>query len=134
MPATSVCQRFCLFAAGRLKGAIGEAGKVSRPCLHARMTRYPSLASAGVAEDSAGSGRSLSVGIRAKIEGIRAAEKSAALFCAAHSVSPACRKHPNLSPQTEDHFRTVSRDRLTSFVGVSWPSRSSADTMHSEYG
>jgi hypothetical protein len=67
MPATSVCQRFCLFAAGKLKGAIGEACKVSRPCLHARMTRFPSLASAGVAEDSADSGRSLSVGIRAKI-------------------------------------------------------------------
>ena len=45
------------------------------------ITHYPSLASAEVAEDSAGSGRSLSVGIRAKnLEAKGAAEKSAALF------------------------------------------------------
>ena len=45
------------------------------------ITHYPSLASAEVAEDSADSGRSLSVGIRVKkIRGKRAAEKSAALF------------------------------------------------------
>src|SRR6266480_2527163 len=52
----------------------GKSSKVSRPCLPARMTRYPSLASAEVAEDSTGSGRSLSVGIRAKIRSARAAD------------------------------------------------------------
>ena len=69
MPATSVALRFCLLIAGRPKGTIGE--------MHARshglvctlgITHYPSLASAEVAEDSADSGRSLSVGKRAKIE------------------------------------------------------------------
>src|SRR6266576_5363403 len=49
-------------------------------------------------------------------------------------ANPAGSKHSNGSGHREDRFRSVSYDRLTWFVGVSWLSRSSADTMQSEYG
>ena len=82
MPATSVGPEVLPACAGRPKGTIGERmqGLTALFCTFG-ITHYPSLASAEVAEDSADSGRSLSVGIRVKkIRGKRAAEKSAALF------------------------------------------------------